>query len=111
MKRLNIYLPVTALILAALAVPAAAQSLIPFNGAMQGREIDMPQGGPPYHIIGRWKHPGNCYLSRSILIHLSTYGDPCKRHRSRVWSIDRCQWGQHLYYDCGPGSADGFTRR
>jgi len=30
-----------------LAVPAAAQKQVPFDGAMQGREIDTPQGGPP----------------------------------------------------------------
>ena len=48
MMRSRICLLIAALILtAALAVPAAAQSLIPFNGAMQGREIDTPQGGPP----------------------------------------------------------------
>ena len=39
---------VAALILtAALAVPVAAQKQVPFKGAMQGREIDTPQGGPP----------------------------------------------------------------
>jgi len=43
-----VHLLIAALILtAALAVPAAAQKLVPFNGAMQGREIDTPQGGPP----------------------------------------------------------------
>jgi hypothetical protein len=44
----RIYLPIAALILtAALAVPAAAQKQVPFKGAMQGHEIDTPQGGPP----------------------------------------------------------------
>jgi len=48
MMRSRIYLPIAALILTAgLAVPAAAQKQVPFNGAMQGREIDTPQGGPP----------------------------------------------------------------
>ena len=48
MMRSRIYLPIAALILTAgLAVPAAAQKKVPFNGAMQGREIDTPQGGPP----------------------------------------------------------------
>src|SRR5437660_2805369 len=48
MMRSRIYLPIAALILtAALAVPAAAQKQVPFKGAMQGREIDTPQGGPP----------------------------------------------------------------
>jgi hypothetical protein len=44
----SICLPVVALILtAALAVPAAAQKQVPFKGALQGHEIDIPQGGPP----------------------------------------------------------------
>ena len=48
MMRSRIYLPIAALILTtALAVPAAAQKQVPFKGAMQGREIDTPQGGPP----------------------------------------------------------------
>ena len=39
----RIYLWMAVLILtAALAVPAAAQKLVPFNGAMQGHEIDTP---------------------------------------------------------------------
>ena len=46
--RSRINLPMAALILTvALAIPVAAQQLVPFNGAMQGREIDTPQGGPP----------------------------------------------------------------
>ena len=48
MMRSRIYLPIVALILTAgLVVPAAAQKQVPFKGAMQGREIDTPQGGPP----------------------------------------------------------------
>ena len=47
MKRPNIYLPMAALILAALAIPAAAQTQVPFKGSLQGHEIDTPQGGPP----------------------------------------------------------------
>jgi hypothetical protein len=43
---------VAALILtAALAVPVAAQKQVPFKGAMQGREIDTPQGGPPPNTL------------------------------------------------------------
>ena len=39
---------IAALILtAALALQAAGQKQVPFNGSMQGREIDTPQGGPP----------------------------------------------------------------
>ena len=47
-RRSSIYLPMAAMILsAALALPAAAGTEVPFSGALQGREIDVPQGGPP----------------------------------------------------------------
>ena len=40
--RSNIYLPMAAMILtAALAIPAAAQKQVPFNGAMQGHDTDI----------------------------------------------------------------------
>jgi len=40
--RSNVYLPLAALILtAALAVPAAAQTQVPFNGALQGNDFDI----------------------------------------------------------------------
>jgi hypothetical protein len=35
------------LLTGALAVPAAAQSQVPFKGSLQGNETDTPQGGPP----------------------------------------------------------------
>jgi hypothetical protein len=48
MMRSRINLPIAALMLSVvLAIPLAAQQLVPFNGAMQGREIDTPEGGPP----------------------------------------------------------------
>src|SRR5215467_6445752 len=44
----KIYVSMASMILiTVLAVPAAAQKQVPFDGAMQGREIDTPQGGPP----------------------------------------------------------------
>ena len=44
----TIYLPIaTMLLTAALAVPVAAENLVPFKGSIQGHEIDTPQGGPP----------------------------------------------------------------
>lgn len=44
----TVYLPVAMILLAtSLAVPAAADSQVPFKGSMQGNEIDTPQGGPP----------------------------------------------------------------
>src|SRR5438552_1152943 len=43
--RSNIYVPIAAIILtAALAVPAAAQKPVPFEGALQGQDTD--KGGP-----------------------------------------------------------------
>ena len=45
--RFNVYVPIAAMILAALAVAAAAQKQVPFKGSLQGHEIDTPQGGPP----------------------------------------------------------------
>jgi len=44
----TIYLLTAAMLLtAALAVPAAAQNLVPFKGSIQGHEVDTPLGGPP----------------------------------------------------------------
>lgn len=45
--RSNIYLPMAAIILTAIAVPMTAQDQVPFKGSIQGHEIDTPQGGPP----------------------------------------------------------------
>ena len=42
MTRSNIYLPMAALILAALAIPAAAQQQVPFKGTFQGNDTVMP---------------------------------------------------------------------
>ena len=45
--RSNIYLPTAALFLTAvLAIPAAAQSQVPFKGAMQGNDVDTPGPSP-----------------------------------------------------------------
>jgi len=45
--RSNVYVPIAAMILAALAVAATAQKQVPLKGSLQGHEIDTPQGGPP----------------------------------------------------------------
>jgi len=42
MKRAKMYLPMVALILAALAIPAAAQQQVPFKGAFQGKDAVNP---------------------------------------------------------------------
>ena len=51
--RSNIYLPMAAMILtAALAVPAAAQKLVPFEGAIQqGQDVDLAGGPPPITVV------------------------------------------------------------
>ena len=51
--RSNIYLPMAAMILtAALAVPAAAQKLVPFEGAIrQGQDVDIAGGPPPVTVV------------------------------------------------------------
>ena len=55
----SISLAVAAMLLtASLAVPAAAQKQVPFKGAMQGREIDTPQGGPPLPRYRSTEGPG-----------------------------------------------------
>ena len=52
MKRANIYLPLVALILAALAVPAAAaQKQIPFNGTIQGQDTDKGFTSPGMFLV------------------------------------------------------------
>ena len=46
--RSRTYLSMAAMVLtAALVVTATAQKQVPFKGALQGHEIDTPQGGPP----------------------------------------------------------------
>ena len=40
--RSNIYLPMAAMILAALAIPAAAQTQVPFKGTFQGNDTVIP---------------------------------------------------------------------
>ena len=51
MKRANIYLPLVALILAALAVPAAAQKQVPFNGTIQGQDTDKGFTSPGMFLV------------------------------------------------------------
>ena len=98
----SISLAVAAMLLtAALAMPAAAQKQVPFKGSLQGHETDTPEGGPPPHNTKRrWECYGDCYARRSILIHLSTYGEPRERHRNRVCSLGRGQRRQHRYDSC-----------
>jgi len=45
-KRSNIYLPMTVLILAAFAIPAAAQNQVSFKGTFQGNDTELPGSCP-----------------------------------------------------------------
>jgi len=55
----KIYVSMVGMILiTVLAVPAAAQKQVPFDGAMQGREIDTPQGGLPLPRYWSMDGPG-----------------------------------------------------
>jgi hypothetical protein len=49
--RSNIHLPMAALILAALAVPVAAQKQVPFKGTMQGNDTDTPCSPPQSQCV------------------------------------------------------------
>jgi hypothetical protein len=52
MKRLNIYRPLVALMLAALAIPAAAaQKLVAFNGTIQGQDTDKGFTSPGMFLV------------------------------------------------------------
>src|SRR5437867_12477238 len=49
--RSNIYLPMAALILSALAVPAAAQKQVPFKGTIQGQDTDKGFTSPGMFLV------------------------------------------------------------
>src|SRR5437867_8418493 len=49
--RSNIYLPMAALILSALAVPAAAQQQVPFKGTIQGQDTDKGFTSPGMFLV------------------------------------------------------------
>ena len=80
--RSNIYLPMAALILAALAIPAAAQTQVPFKGTFQGNDTVAP---PHDH----YKRHGNWDADGRILIDPR----PFISHRNRACSLGGGQWG------------------
>jgi hypothetical protein len=73
-----IYLPMAAMILTtALASPLAAGEQVPFKGAMQGAEIEAPQGGPPPttlsvsgRVTGIASHLGEFSLTYQVTVNL-----------------------------------------
>jgi hypothetical protein len=77
--RSNMYLPVAAMILAsAFAAPAAAQTLVPFKGAMQGMNVDSA-GPSPGTIVetptgtGVATHLGQFSYTEVITVNLATF--------------------------------------
>jgi hypothetical protein len=85
--RSNIYLPMAALILAALAAPAAAQEQVPFKGAMQGHDTDTGFTNTTVTVLtvgtGIGSHFG------SILIYPNGYGSIRDRPRHGLLSGSR----------------------
>jgi len=72
--RSNICLPMAALILAALAIPAAAQTQVPFKGTFQGNDTVTPPTTIATTGTGMGTHLG------SILIHSGSYGKRRELH-------------------------------
>ena len=87
--RSKIYLAMAALILAALAVPAAAQKQAPSKGAFQGKDTVTP---PTIAFAGT----GASAPSWSILTLPRNYGRH-PDHVHRVCSLVGGQWEQHLF--------------
>jgi hypothetical protein len=50
--RSKIYLPLAAMILTAIAIPAAAQQQVPFKGALQGRDTHLAMPSPTTVVLG-----------------------------------------------------------
>ena len=98
--RKGMYVPMAAMILTALCRSYDGQEQVPFKGALQGHEIDTPQGGPPPTTLNV-DGSATGIVPMSVNSHSpTTYGDPRERHRNRDCSIDRGQWRQHLFDSC-----------
>jgi hypothetical protein len=72
----RIYLPMAALILAALAVPAAAQNLVPFKGALQGNDKDGAFNPPILQVVttgtGTGTHLGEFSFTQESAVNVVT---------------------------------------
>jgi len=77
--RSNIYLPMAALILAALAVPAAAQHQVPFKGAMQGHDTDTGFTSTTVTVLtvgtGIGTHLGQFSFTQTVTVEFATGHD------------------------------------
>jgi hypothetical protein len=77
--RSNIYVPIAAMILtAALAVPAAAQKQVPFEGTIQqGQDVDIAGGPPPITVVvavsgtGTGAHMGQFSFTQVITVNFT----------------------------------------
>jgi hypothetical protein len=68
MKRTNIYLPMTAVILAALAIPAAAQTQVPFRGTFQGSDTVTPPATIATAATGTGTHLGKFSFKQELIV-------------------------------------------
>ena len=69
MKRPNIYLPMAALILAALAIPAAAQQEVPFKGTFQGSDrVPCPPASICTTATGTGTHLGDFSFKQEVTV-------------------------------------------
>ena len=77
--RSNVCLPMAALILAALGVPAAAQKQVPFKGAMQGHDTDIGSTNTTVTVLtvgtGIGTHLGQFSFTQTITVEFSTGHD------------------------------------
>jgi len=77
--RFNVCLPMAALILAALGVPAAAQKQVPFKGAMQGHDTDIGSTNTTVTVLtvgtGIGTHLGQFSFTQTVTVEFSTGHD------------------------------------
>jgi hypothetical protein len=84
--RSNIYLPMAAMILmAALAVPAAAQKQVPFKGAMRGHDTDSPGPSATTVVVttsgtGVGTHLGEFSFTQEATVNLTAGTDTRSAH-------------------------------
>jgi hypothetical protein len=95
----SISLTVAAMLLtAALSVPAAAQTQVPFKGSLQGHETDTPRGGPPpTTLIVDGSDTGIATLVGQFSFSYQLTVNLANGYRNRVCSFGRGQRRQHRY--------------
>ena len=74
--RFNIYLPMAAMILtAALAVPAAAQTQVPFKGTFQGSDTVTPPTTIATTGTGMGTHLGQFSFTQEVTVNFANFTD------------------------------------